>query len=296
MPPDFVEIFLQFHDDVRELAKSYLNRMFRLDSRFLESFELENVLCSQQLPIFQRRYKSLKTLSLYNCFLPQRLNLGNLYEVHLEHCFHWSSRRRRWELAGEINGLNDREMRDFLNIQTLTIGPLTTYISPFYLPSLHMLEITVWWGHESTTFSHISTLCLENLHTLIITWPASPFYRPIPRSSPAFVPVTDPTAGLFANTKKIKVIEAPRTVLLSILLLLYEYSSPCPPPTEKPRDLILCEHLSNLRILVTGNESGKQFRDIALNYFYVFLPYWHLTYPAMRISKKQPKRAKTLAT
>ncbi|CAG7846847.1 SubName: Full=Uncharacterized protein {ECO:0000313/EMBL:CCA74205.1} [Serendipita indica DSM 11827] len=166
MPPSFVEIVEQLDDDARLLASSLLNRIFHLDLRFLESLELENVAWItptarkfnyQQLPpIFQGLSSPLKVLRLYNCFLPKIPNLDKPCELYLEHCFQWNPSHKQWESVGQISTLNDLdEVKVWMDLQKLTIGPLTARIAPFHVASLHTLEIIAWWGHESTTLSHI---------------------------------------------------------------------------------------------------------------------------------------------
>ncbi|CCA75842.1 hypothetical protein PIIN_09830 [Serendipita indica DSM 11827] len=282
MPPNFVAIIDQLQGgSARELASSYLNRIFCLDQQFLESLELENIgwistfSYSQLPPIFRIPHRSLKTLRLYNCFTPKLLYPSNPYELQLEHCFHWNSLRRQWEPVGQINGSHDLEMRICTDLQKLTIGPLTKYLVPLYTPSLHTLEIIAWWGHESTVLSHITNLSLENLHTLIISWPDTPFTPQIPISmQPEHI--KNGTTALFTKAKRIMNIEAPRTVLISILRFLYERNYHSGPPTDTPKQLTLYEHPHKLQISLTGDESMEQLEVIALRHFFVSLvqPSW----------------------
>lgn len=298
MPLGFVEIIDQLDGDARALAKLYLDKIFHLDLRFLESLELENVgwvtptalkFDYAQLPrIFQPFSTSLRVLCLYNCFLPKIPSLEFLYEVRLEHCFYWNLSRRQWEPVGQINASGEpKEVEGCWNLQAFTIGPLTAPITPLYLPSLRTLEIVTWWGQEATVLSHSRNLSAPNLHRLIISLPHVRFVHLTPHLPSPVQPdqTVDAITILFTNSELIKVIEAPKTVLVSILRFLYERSSPS--STDKPRDLTLCEHLQGVRIPLTGDETKKQLQDIALGYFDLSLSYWPSTYPTTRITTRR---------
>lgn len=303
MPSNFPEVINQLDGDAKDVACSHLNSIFPLKMLFLESLELENVgwisptdgsfAHSQLPPIFQWFITSIKVLDLYNCHLPTLPMLDGPHRLHLEYCSHWNGSRKQWETAGQRNDSNDLiEMQVWTDLQTLTIGPLTAPIVPLYLPSLRTFEIIVWWGHEHIALTHISTLSLESLHTLIISWPDTRFAHlspPLPTSTQLDT-IKNGITDLFANARVVKVIEAPRTILVSILSLLHEHASTLSPFRNETRHLILYEKAHKLRISLTGDESAKQLKDIALRHFHLTLPYWHSTSPMTGIATRRVNR------
>ncbi|CCA72887.1 hypothetical protein PIIN_06824 [Serendipita indica DSM 11827] len=298
MPPNFVTFMSHLNGNARALANSLLNTIFNLDLRFLESLELEHVgwtrstrptfNYSQIPPIFQTRSNSLKTILLSDCFLPRLPDLGKAHEVHLEDCFQWDFQQEEWVPVGQLKHSNDIiEAEMWADLQTLTIGPLTTRIIPLCLPSLHTLELITRWDDGSTALSAISNLSLESLHRLVILDLSFPYAQ---LREPTNI-LKDAIAALFANAKKIQVIEAPSTVLFAILWFLFEQSSSSLPFINKPTYLTLFQlqsepkadyghdknmypfstggrkRVCTLQISLTGNESAEQLNYIAIQHF-----------------------------